>query len=206
MTRERGGASKRPALTATQGPQRNGDSRCATFGQNCPRPGVVGDMNINMRTAVGLLSATALGWSGLTGTLSAFGDGHHNGNTQFRSTLAPAILSDPPIHGVVRGGVPWQLDSGQVRLRHDGRLSVDIRGLLVLGTGNTGPVHSVSASLFCGADTTPAAMTAAVPLSSSGDARIDARVDLPSKCLAPSVLINPNGNAAAYIAASGFSA
>jgi hypothetical protein len=49
-------------------------------------------------------------------------------------------------------------------------------------------------------------MTAAVPLSSSGDARIDARVDLPSKCLAPAVLINPNGNTAAYIAASGFGA
>jgi len=163
-------------------------------------------MNINARTAVGLLSATALGWSGITGALSAFGDGHHSGNTLFRSSVAPAILSDPPIHGVVRGGVPWQIDRSQIRLRQDGRLTADIRGLLVLGTGNTGPVHSVSASLFCGADTTPTAMTATVPLSSSGDARIDARVDLPSKCLAPSVLINPNGNAAAYIAASGFGA
>jgi hypothetical protein len=163
-------------------------------------------MNINARTAVGLLSATALGWSGITGALSAFGDGHHDGNTLVRSSVAPAILSDPPIHGVVRGGVPWQIDRSQIRLRQDGRLTADIRGLLVLGTNNTGPVHSVSASLFCGADTTPAAMTAAVPLSSSGDARIDARVDLPSKCLAPAVLINPNGNTAAYSAASGFGA
>lgn len=162
-------------------------------------------MELNRRTAVGLLSATALGWSAITGALSAFGDnGNHNGNTLFRSTLAPAVLSDPTIHGVVRGGVPWQLDRGQVRLRHDGRLSVGIRGLLVLGTGTTGPVHSVSASLFCGADTTPAATTSAVPLSSGGDARIDARITLPAKCLAPTVLVHPNGNAAAYIAASGF--
>ena len=162
-------------------------------------------MELNRRTVVGLLSATVLGWSAISGALSAFGEGgHHNGNTLLRSTLAPTVLSDPTIHGVARGGVPWQLDRGQVRLRRDGRLSVDIRGLLVVGTGTTGPVHSVGASLFCGADTTAAATTASVPLSSGGDARIDARVSLPAKCLAPAVLVHPNGNTAAYIAASGF--
>jgi hypothetical protein len=161
-------------------------------------------MELNRKTVVGLLSATALGWSAITGALTAFGDGHHNGNTLLRSTLAPSVLSDPAIHGVVRGGVPWQLERGQVRLRQDGRLSVGLRGLLVLGTDNTGPVHMVSASLFCGADTTAAATTPTVTLSSTGDAQIDARVGLPAKCLAPVVLVHPNGNAAAYIAASGF--
>ena len=100
--------------------------------------------------------------------------------------------------------MPWQLDSGQVRLRQDGRLTLGVRGLVIPGNGTPGPVTSISASLFCGADTTPTATTPSVPLSSSGDARISTRISLPAKCLAPVVLVNPNGNAAAYIAASGF--
>ena len=75
-------------------------------------------MEINTRTAVGLLSATALGWSAITGAITALGHdkGHHNGTTLFRSTLAPTVLTDPPIHGVARGGVPWMLDRGSTRL------------------------------------------------------------------------------------------
>jgi hypothetical protein len=164
-------------------------------------------MEITRRTAIGMLSATAIGASVAGGGLNAFahdGHGHHSGNTVFASALAPSVLSDQPIHGVVRGGVPWQLDSGQVRLRQDGRLRLRVRGLVIPGNGTTGPVSTISASLFCGADTMPTAQTPAVPLSSGGDARIDARVNLPAKCLAPVVLVNPNGNPAAYIAASGF--
>jgi hypothetical protein len=165
-------------------------------------------MEINTRTAVGLLCASALGWSAISGALSAFGHddhGQHRGQTLMRSTLAPTVLTDPTIHGVVRGGVPWQLDRGSTRLRHDGRLTVDVRGLVIPGNGTPGPVTSVNASLYCGADATGAvATTATVPLSGEGDARIDDHVMLPAKCLAPIVLVHPNGNPAAYIAASGF--
>ena len=165
-------------------------------------------MNLTTRTAIGLLSATALGWSAITGALTAFGHenhGQHRGETLFRSTLAPTVLSDPTIHGVARGNVPWMLDRGSARLRHDGRLTVGVRGLVIPGNGTPGPVTSITASLYCGADSTPAvATTGSVPLSSQGDAAIDEHVTLPAKCLAPIILVHPNGNAAAYIAASGF--
>ena len=158
-------------------------------------------MEINTRTAAGLLSATALGWS----AIAAFGHGNHNGQTLLRSSLAPTVLSDPTIHGVARGSVPWVLDRGGTRLRHDGRLQVGVRGLVIPGNGTPGPVTSITASLYCGADTTGAvATTGSVPLSSQGDARIDEHITLPAKCLAPIILVHPNGNAGAYIAASGF--
>lgn len=163
-------------------------------------------MEINKRTAVSLLSTAVLAGSAISG-VAAFGhddQGHHDGQTVFGSALAPSVLTDPTIHGVARGGVPWQLAGGQVRVRQDGRFSLGVRGLVIVGNGTPGPVRSISASLFCGADTTPTATTAAVPLSSSGDAQISTRISLPAKCLAPAVLVNPNGNAAAYIAASGF--
>jgi hypothetical protein len=165
-------------------------------------------MQINTRTAVGLLSATALGWSAVTGAVAALGHndhGHHNGRTLFNSTLAPSVLTDPTIHGVARGGVPWQLDRGSTRLRHSGRLQLSVRGLVIPGNGTPGPVTSITASLYCGADSTGAvATTGSVPLSMQGDAKIDERITLPAKCLAPIVLVHPNGNAAAYIAATGF--
>jgi len=161
-------------------------------------------MEINTRKAIGLVASATLGWSALTGALAAFGHEDH-GRTLFRSAVAPTVLSDPTIHGVARGGVPWQLDSGQARLRHDGRLTVSVRGLVIPGNGTPGPVTSVNASLYCGADATPAvATTATVLLSSEGNAGIDEHVSLPSKCLGPIVLVHPNGNPAAYIAASGF--
>jgi hypothetical protein len=164
-------------------------------------------MELNRRTAVSLLSAAALAGSAITG-FAASGhenNGRHGGQTLFRSTVAPTVLSDPTIHGVARGGVPWQLDSGQVRLRHDGRLSVDVRGLVIPGNGTPGPVTTISAGLYCGADATSAvATTGTVPISREGDATISERVSLPAKCLAPIVLVHPNGGAAAYIAASGF--
>jgi hypothetical protein len=168
-------------------------------------------MHVTKRTAIGLLSAAALGWSAISGAVSALGHsdhGHHRGRTLLNATLAPTVPTDPTIHGVAAGGLPWVLDSGHARLRHDGRLSVRVRGLVIPvapGNGTPGPVTSVSASLYCGADATPAvATTASVPLSSTGDARIDERVTLPAKCLAPIVLVHPNGGAAAYIAATGF--
>jgi hypothetical protein len=171
-------------------------------------------MQLSKRAAVVLFSAAVLTGSAITG-VTAFGHndhgdrGHHRGATLFHSTLAPSLITDPPLHGVVRGGVSWALRSGAVRLRHDGRLQVRMRGLLITGgnptDGTTGPVSTVSASLYCGADSAAAvADTQAVPLSAGGNARIDQRVTLPSKCLAPIVLVHPNGGAGAYIAASGF--
>ena len=68
-----------------------------------------------------------------------------------------------------------------------------------------GPVTSISASLYCGADSDPAvATTVSAPLSQQGDGTIRDRITLPAKCLAPIILVHPNGIGAAYIAASGF--
>ena len=143
------------------------------------------------------------------------GDRDGGGADLLASSLAPSLPSptDPSIHGVAPGGAPWGLSEGSVRLRDDGRVEIRIDGLVLptVGTGTTpGPVSGVAASLFCGADsnTTPAATTAVVPLSSDGDAVIRATITLPSTCLAPIVLVNPvigaTLNTSVYIAVTGF--
>jgi hypothetical protein len=138
-------------------------------------------------------------------------DGEGRGRPLLSSTLAPSVPTDPAIHTVAAGGLPWMLDRGSVRLKADGSIRVEITGLVIPtahGTfppGTALPVTTVSASLYCAPDSSAAvATTTTVPISASGDATIADTIAVPATCLAPIVLVHPNGGAAAYIAATGW--
>jgi hypothetical protein len=117
-----------------------------------------------------------------------------------KAPLQGSILSDPPLFGVVRGGAPWMISSGEAKVGTDGTVKVTVSGLLIPGVG-VGSVRTLSASVACNGMIV--ATTAAAPFSSTGDAQIKDTVNLPDRCLAPAVLINPNGNTGVYIAATG---
>ena len=126
------------------------------------------------------------------------------------SSLAPSVPTDPAIHGVAAGGLPWVLDRGRVRLRSDGRIRVTLKGLVIpvahgaFPAGTARPVATVTASLYCAPDgSAAAATTASAPISEGGDATIADTIDLPATCLAPVVLVHPNGSDGAYIAVTG---
>lgn len=122
------------------------------------------------------------------------------------ATLAPSQPTDPIFHGVMAGGLPWVLNHGRVSITPEGEFNVELDGLVIPTLGTPGPVTSVSASLYCGADsnTAAAATTKSVPLSRSGDAEISDQVVLPGTCLAPIVLIHPNGLSHTYISVTGW--
>src|SRR3954447_24506085 len=138
------------------------------------------------------------------------GGGHHRGHDQalLDAALAPSVPSDPAFHGVTAGAAPWVLKRGSVELTRS-RLELEVRGLVIPsppGDGTAGPVKTISASLYCGADADTAAAdtTPQVPLSSSGNARIrDRGFAVPATCLAPVILVHPNGDATHYIALDG---
>jgi hypothetical protein len=124
--------------------------------------------------------------------------------------FAPILGSDPgiTIAGVASGGAPWVVKRGFTALTDDGRLRVEVRGLILPSTGNTGPVTEVAASVVCA--NTVAATSTAVPLSKEGNAEIHARLRVPSPCLGAIVLVRVagvNGTTlpapTAWIAASG---
>jgi hypothetical protein len=122
-------------------------------------------------------------------------------------SLAPSQPTDPTFHGVKPGGAPWVLKSGRVRLTSDGRLDLEVRGLVIPTTGTASPVTTITASLYCGADAdaTAAETTQPAPITSMGNARIkDRSFSVPSTCLAPVILVHPNGISAAYIALDGW--
>jgi hypothetical protein len=142
---------------------------------------------------------------------SALG-GQRQGVPLIKESLAPSQPppTDPPFHGVNPGGAPWALKFGDVRLKSDGHLDLRVKGLIIPSFGTPGPVSEIVATLYCGADSnhTAAAMTAPVPLSSKGDARIhDTSFSVPSSCLAPVILVQPFSSGApvpVYIAVDGW--
>jgi hypothetical protein len=138
--------------------------------------------------------------------------GANSGAGSLHSTLAPSHpVTDPVFHGVMPGGVPWVLQHGRVSITPEGEFNVQIDGLVIPTgpfAGTPGPVKTVSASLYCGADanTMAAGTIGPASLSDRGDAEIHGDVTLPAECLAPIVLIHPNGNPKAYIAVTGWRA
>jgi len=88
------------------------------------------------------------------------------------------------IDGVTGGGLPWVLDSGHAKLFADGRLEVEVEGLVLVRDG-TNPVTSGHAIVTCNG--APAATSPNVPFSPSGDATVTTQVDLPASCLAPAI-------------------
>jgi hypothetical protein len=156
------------------------------------------------------LAVGAFGHQGRDGN-----DGHHQRNDHrgaalIDETLAPSVPTDPAFHGVNPGGAPWVLKRGDVELTSGGTLELRVRGLVIPtapGNGTPGPVTSITASLYCGADanTTAADTTAPAPIDSRGNARIkDRTFATPDTCLAPVILVHPNSDLTHYIAVEGW--
>src|SRR6266699_5744731 len=66
--------------------------------------------------------------------------------------LSPIVGSNPgiTIAGVKSGGAPWVVSHGFAVLDDEGRLRVDLRGLILPSVGTPGPVTAVDASVVCG--------------------------------------------------------
>jgi hypothetical protein len=103
--------------------------------------------------------------------------------------LSPIVGSNPgvTIAGVKSGGAPWVVSHGFAVLNDEGRLRVDLRGLILPSVGTPGPVTAVAASVVCG--DTVAATSDSVALGVDGNAEIHAKLQVPSPCLGTIVLI-----------------
>ena len=92
------------------------------------------------------------------------------------------------LDGVIGGGIAWAIDDGHAQLRADGRLHIEVEGLVLAAGANAGinPVPTGVGIVTC-ADGSTSLVTDAVPFSRAGDAVVDTRVSLPATCLAPAV-------------------
>jgi hypothetical protein len=164
---------------------------------------------VAIAAAVAIYAGVASGHDGGSQGDNGRGGDRHGGDV-VREALAPSMPNDPTFHGVAPGTAPWVLARGEARLKLRGRLEIVLRGLVIPnppGDGTAGPVHTVSASLYCGSDGDKTAVDTSltVPLSAQGNARIrDRSFNVPTTCLVPVLLVHPNGDTTKYIAASGW--
>ena len=84
-------------------------------------------------------------------------DGHRN-----NSTFEASVIGSNPglgVGGINSGGAPWVVREGHASISPDGRIQVEVQGLLLASSGTTGPVTMVGATLVCGGTGgTPAAV------------------------------------------------
>ena len=165
--------------------------------------------------AVALFSISALADDGHKNNN---GNNGNNGNSSFDSSVIgsmPALV----IGGVNSGGVPWVVGAGEASISPNGRVHVEVHGLLIAApataAGTTGPVTMVGATLVCGGTGgSPVAVAdlsvTPSPLSSMGNAQIDQVLTLPPMCFGPVVLVRVFNSSAAlgsqlgvFIAATG---
>lgn len=152
------------------------------------------------------LAAPALGLGG--------GDGRKVLDAKVLGPVSePYTGSTNAIRSVSGGGLPWEIGDASADLRADGRLHVDVEGLVLARRApvpanlqGTNPIPQFKAIVSCltttnGSATTANVSTPLVGASQSGDAEIDASVDLPSPCFAPIVFVTTPGGA--WLAVSG---
>jgi hypothetical protein len=121
--------------------------------------------------------------------------------------IRPFTGATNPIRGVNGGGQPWAVAKARGELRVDGRLKIDVKGLVLVSTG-LNPSASFLAIVSCLtttdglAVTTTNVRTLAFPATPEGDSKIEAVVALPRPCIAPIVFVtSAAGN---WFAATGF--
>jgi hypothetical protein len=103
------------------------------------------------------------------------------------------------IRGLHGGGVPWSIESGVGQLRANGRLHIEVEGLIIPARGDN-PISAFRGVVNCLTPDSPTdgvnLVTDPFPATTAGDATIDATVDLPETCAAPIVFVT-NGTGAA---------
>jgi hypothetical protein len=122
--------------------------------------------------------------------------------------VAPFTGSTNPIRGLNGGGVPWSIESGTGFLRADGRLHIQVEGLIIPARGDN-PISAFRGVVNCLTPDAPMSgvnlVTDPFPATMTGDSTIDAMVDLPDTCIAPIVFVtNGTGSApGAWFATTG---
>ena len=116
--------------------------------------------------------------------------------------LTDPVNPSPVIAGVSPGGAPWVVAEGsQVRVREDGRVTVEVKGLVIPGRVPGNPIQRMAASLVC--DDMVIDSTQPFAVSPEGNGGITDRISATDDCDDPVVLVRIATNPAAlgsYIA------
>jgi hypothetical protein len=110
------------------------------------------------------------------------------------------------IRGVPGAGAPWRIDDVNGELKADGKLEIEVEGLVLVSTGvNPAVAFRGAVSCLTSDGTTVSTVnlvTEQFPATPTGDSKIEANVSLPSPCVAPIVFIM-NAGGTSWFAVTG---
>ena len=131
----------------------------------------------------------------------------------FKADLVACKANGTTIGDVGSCGKIWKLKSGHAQLSADGKLKVEVKGLVLNDTsvgefnGTPDGVDAAAAAVICHSSGTEkvAAQTDAAMLSKSGDAKIDAKVTLLDGCAGPVIVLRERyeGKIGGWLAGTG---
>jgi hypothetical protein len=101
-----------------------------------------------------------------------------------------------PIRGIHGGGLPWALSAAHGELSANGRLRVQVKGLVLAAGPNSGTNPIPTFRAIISFETLAPIFSDPVPASTEGDADIDTHVELPHPGFAPIIFVGPGTNAA----------
>jgi hypothetical protein len=110
------------------------------------------------------------------------------------------------IRGVPGAGAPWRIDDVNGELNADGKLEIEVEGLVLVSTGvNPAVAFRGAVSCLTSDGTTVSTVnlvTEQFPATPTGDSKIEANVSLPSPCVAPIVFVM-NAGGTSWFAVTG---
>ena len=106
--------------------------------------------------------------------------------------VAPFTGTTHPIRGIGGDGVPWAITSAEGQLQANGKLEIEVHGLIIPARGNN-PISAFRGVVNClttgSPDTGVNLVTDPFPATPAGDATIEATLTLPTPCIAPIIFV-----------------
>jgi hypothetical protein len=136
---------------------------------------------LRIGVTLGLLAVLTVG----AGSAAADAGGRHKVfDANMVGLPAPGIV----VAGVTGAGHAWAIEHGNAKIFSDGRVLVNVEGLVLTPEG-TNPVTSGRAVVSCNGGATAADIVQSdvVPFSADGDAHVNQWLTLPSPCSDPVV-------------------
>jgi hypothetical protein len=104
--------------------------------------------------------------------------------------------------GIPGGGLPWVISEGEISVRSDGRVKMEVEGLVidptetanpaVAGT-NPSPTFKVIVSCLDGEGMITNVSTPTTPATTTGNAELEATIALPAVCMSPKAFVTNAG-------------
>jgi len=148
---------------------------------------------IRLAVAFGLLAALVVG----TGSVAAKSGGQHK---VLDAPLVGLPAAGTIVAGVTGAGHAWSVEEGNAKLFSDGRVLVNVEGLVLFPEG-TQPAANVRIAVSCNGGATAADIVRSdaahpVPLSQpAGDMHFNQWLTLPNPCATPVIFVTSTGGA-----------